>query len=374
MLARALTCALALAVIGVASGCRAGDRYSRPPSPVRVQVVASTGPASPVRYGGRVAAATEVNLAFRVGGYVSAIAATTQPDGTRRLLQAGDPVRRSAVLASLRRSDYATRFDELRGMREGLTASVTKAKLDLDRAQNLLEERVIPQADFDAAKARYDSFVGEKAAAEARVGQAGIALADTELRSPLDGVVVRRTLEVGDLVAPGTSAFVVADTSKVKIVFGVPDSVQKQLRIDDPVTIRTEAVPGRKVRGSVTKIAESADDRSRVFDIEATIDNGEQALKIGFIATAELDSAAALVRRAAVPLSAVVDVPEKHDAYGVFVVTSRGGGTYASLRPVVLGDLVRNDVTVVAGVTQGELVIVVGASHVHDGERVAVIP
>jgi len=363
-----------ICVATVLAGCQSGQPYSRPVPPVRVQVVAATGPAGPVRYSGRIVAATEVNLSFRVGGYVSAVTTTLRPDGTRRLLQSGDPVQRSAVLATIRRSDYATRLDELRGTREGLTASVTKAKLDLDRARDLLDQRVIPQAEYDAAKARYDSAVGERTAAEARVGQAGIALADTELRSPLDGVVVHRSLEVGDLVSPGTPAFVVADTAKVKVVFGVPDSVQTQLRIDDAVTIRTEAVPGRKFRGAVTKIAERADDRSRAFDIEATIDNRDQALKIGFIATAEVDSAATVAPNAAVPLSAVVELPGQRDAHAVFVIAARDGRSVASLRPVVLGDLVRNDVTIAGGVAVGEIVIVVGANHVRDGEPVAVIP
>src|SRR5262249_59631424 len=126
------------------AGCRGAETSTRPVSPVRVQVVASAGPAGPVRYGGRIAAATEVNLAFRVGGYVSSITTTVQADGSRRLLQAGDSVRRSAGVAAIRRSAYAARFDGLRGMREGLTASVTKAKLDLDRAPTRPPERVVP--------------------------------------------------------------------------------------------------------------------------------------------------------------------------------------------------------------------------------------
>src|SRR5262249_1688148 len=317
-------------------GSGGGEPSPAPPPPVRAQVVAAAGPAGAVRYSGRITAATEVNLAFRVGGYVTAVTTTLQPDGTRRLLQAGDTVRRSAVLASIRRSDYATRLDELRGMREGLSASVAKAKLDLDRADNLLKQRVIAQAEYDAIKARYDSVVGERTAAEARVGQAGIALADTELRSPLDGVGIQRSVEGGDLVAPGTSAFVVADTSKVKGVFRVPDSVQEPLRTDIPVTIRAEAVAGRRFRGAITKIAEKADERSRVFDIEATLDNRDQALKVGVIATAELDDAAAVAPAAAVPLSAIVQLPQKRDDLAVFVVTSQNGRTVATLRPVVL--------------------------------------
>jgi multidrug efflux system membrane fusion protein len=258
-------------------------------------------------------------------------------------------------------------------MRTGLHASVIKAKLDLDRAQTLLAQHVMPQSEYDAVKARYDGLVGEEIAAEARVGQADIALADTELRSPLDGVVVQRSIEVGDLAAPGTPAFTVADTRNVKVIFGVPDSVRKAMRLDEAVAIRTEAVEGRTFRGAVSKIAEKADERSRAFDVEATVDNADVALKIGFIATVELENAGALGPVPAVPLSAVVPSPRK-DEYAVFVVTSRDGRSVASMRPVVLGDLIRNDVTVISGVVQGDSVIIVGAEQVHDGEQVAVVP
>jgi multidrug efflux pump subunit AcrA (membrane-fusion protein) len=131
---------------------------------------------------------------------------------------------------------------------------------------------------------------------------------------------------------------------------------------------------GRTFHGTVSKIAEKADDRSRVFDIEATVDNPDQALKIGFIATAELDELPSTQSRVAVPLSAIVQVPQKRDSFAVFVVTDPNARSVASLRPVVLGDLVRNDVTVTEGIVPGESIIVLGANHVRDGEQVSVIP
>src|SRR5262249_45217890 len=110
------------------------------------------------------------------------------------------------------------------------------------------------------------------------------------------------------------------------------------------------------------------------FDVEATVANADLALKIGFIATAELEDGRAAPPRPALPLSAIVQIPEKRDAYAIFVVTSSDGRSTAAMRPVVLGDLVRNDVTVTEGVTQGERVIVVGAEQVRDGDQVAIVP
>jgi len=355
------------------TACHRTESYERPLLPVRVQTVAPAGAKGAVRYSGRFEAQTQVTLAFKVGGYVSAIALEPQGGGGRRLIQAGDVVRSGEVLATIRKSDYSTKLDELRGARDDARAAAASAKLDLDRATRLLQQNAIPQAQFDSIRARHDSLAAEARAAEARVGQASISLSDTELRSPLTGIVLHRAIEVGDLISPGATGFIVADTNAMKVVFGVPDSVQIAIRTGMPVTIKTEALPRREFHGLISKIAARADEKSRAFDIEATVDNKDQALKVGMIATAELD-ATITQTRAVVPLSAVIKVPEKKDTFAVFVVSEKSGANVARLRPVVLGEMVRNDVTITQGLAEGEAVVVRGATIVRDGDRVAVVP
>ena len=354
-------------------GCNRPTPYAKPILPVRVQKVGPGEPKGTVRYSGRVEAQTQVTLAFKVGGYLRTITQVPREGGGRRLAQAGDRVRDGQVLATIRQADYSSKLEELRGARDHAKAAATNAKLEFDRATQLLQERVISQSDFDGTKARYDSQVGEARAAEARVDQASISLSDTELRSPLNGIVIQRAIEVGDLVGPGTTGFIVADTRRMKILFGVPDSVQKATRTGLPVRIHTEALPGREFRGVITKIAAKADEKSKDFEVEATVDNDGQSLKVGMIATAEFMSASTQAD-AVVPLSAVVQIPGQADAFAVFIVAAAGDATFARLRPVVLGELVRNDVAITRGVAEGELVIVRGATIVRDGDRVAVIP
>jgi RND family efflux transporter MFP subunit len=365
-------CVLFLALAPL-TACHRAPADERPLLPVRVQSVAPAEGRGAVRYSGRFEAQTQVTLAFKVGGYVSTIALVPQEGGVRRLIQAGDVVRSGEALATIRKADYSTKLEELRGARDNARAAALNAKLDLDRATQLLQQNAISHAQYDSIKARHDSLVGEGRAAEARVGQASISLSDTELRSPLSGIVLHRVIEVGDLVSPGMTGFIVADTNTMKVVFGVPDSVQIAIGNGLPVTIHTEALPRRVFRGLITKIAAKADEKSRAFDIEATVDNKDQALKVGMIATAELEGTATQAR-AVVPLSAVIKVPDKKDTFAVFVVTENGGANVARLRPIVLGELVRNDVTITQGLAEGEAVVVRGATIVRDGDRVAVVP
>ena len=113
--------------------------------------------------------------------------------------------------------------------------------------------------------------------------------ADTALVSPLDGVVLKQLIEVGRWSGPGSGGFVLADTSSIKAVFGAPDTMLHRLKLGMPQTVTTEALPNRQFAGRITNIAPTADPQSRVFDIELTIPNPDDALKVGMVASMQLN-------------------------------------------------------------------------------------
>jgi RND family efflux transporter MFP subunit len=285
---------------------------------VRIETVAAAPSLSKGRYTGTVQARQQVDLAFRAGGYVEKIAMVPgvlpgpaagsveggeagahtkgkKPAVTKRQdrpIQAGDRVARDAVLASIRHSDFKQKLAEANGVSAENAAGLRRAKADLDRARTLLAEGTIPQAEFDAVKARHDSLAGASSAAAARVGQAGLALGDASLKAPFDGIVLERRVEIGALVAPGVPAIVLADTAMVKAVIGVPDGVQRELALGQEVLVSSDAVPDKTFNALITKIAAQADSRTRVFEVEATLDNSEGLLKVGMVATVTIGKGA----------------------------------------------------------------------------------
>ena len=356
-------------------GCHHATEYKKPLQAVRVESVASVASQSLTPYSGTALAQTQVDLSFKVGGYVQSIATVKDLQGRTRSLQAGDRVEKGMVLATVRESDYRAKLAELSGMRSDTSSAYARAKADYERAQTLVAQGSISQAEFDGVKARYGSAAGAAAAANARVSEASIALADARPKAPFDGIVLARGIEVGALVGPGTLAFTIADTTTMRVVFGVPDSVQRALAIDQTVTITTDALPGRTFGGTLSKIAAQADPKTRVFDVEATLDNADKALKVGMVMQVQIDLRNASAPPAAlIPLSAVVRPPKAPTGFAAFVVTSEGGGDTAHLRTVALGDLVTNRVAVTTGLSVGDQVIVQGATLVTDGQRVMVVP
>jgi RND family efflux transporter MFP subunit len=400
------------------------------PVPVKVAVVELNSASAGARYSATIIPRTEVALAFKVGGYVDALEQVRGVDGRTRDLQEGDRISTGAVLARVRQSDYQVKVREAESQahearsaiattkaqyQEALNgigssqaqlaeaeAAYEKAKLDYERAQNLFASQSMTKANYDAAKAQLDVCAAKVAAARAQVRmiqakadaaksqidvikarsnsaqavvqETAIPLQDTALKSPLNGVVLKKSVERGTLVSPGTTGFTVADTSSVKAVFGVPDTAVPEMKLGSTLSIETETMPGTQFRGRITAVFPAADSQSRAFNVEVTIPNPGYQLRPNMIVSLRVGTAQTGSAQPVVPLNAVMKAKDNPDGYAVFVVTEQGGRQIAQLREVKLGESYGNTMAVVDGLKQGERVITTGGTMVTDGAQVKVIP
>ncbi len=349
-------------IAAAALGAVACGGDSAPPvQPLPVTVVQVGGkPDDPgaTRYSGSIKADESVDVAFRVSGIVDAITQVRGADGRIRAVQDGDPVRKGQVLARLRQTEYSDQLTDA-------DAALRQAQADYERASQLYENRSISKAEYDAAYARYT-------ATQARRSQAAISLGDATLRAPLEGVILRRSVEVGSLAGPTAPAFSIADTRVVKVVFGVPDVVVAGLKLGETLPIQAEAIPGTLLKGRITQISSSADPTSRVFEVEATLPNPEGRLRVGMLATLRLPGGAS-DPSLLVPLDAVVRPADDSTGYAVYVV-EEGSPPRVRLRRVRLGEVSGNRIAVRDGLRSGERVVVRGATIVTDGQTVRIIP
>jgi multidrug efflux system membrane fusion protein len=211
-----------------------------------------------------------------------------------------------------------------------------------------------------------------------RVAEAEQAVTDTNLRCPLDGIVVKRSIEVGALAAAGTVAVSVAEVRNVKANFGVPDTVLPRVALGSTLDITTEAFRDTKFHGRITRVDPTADPKSRVFEVEVTIPNEDGRLKTGMIAALSLaDTAVATAPEPLVPLSAIVRSPVHTGGFAVYLVENDGkepGVGTARARDVELGDYLGNVIPVTKGLNGGERIVTMGAGLLSNGEAVRVIP
>lgn len=382
-------------------GCREEVKYAKELTTVRLQPVELSSQIQGQTYSGNIEPLERADVLFKVGGYVEEIL-KVQSGGTTRLVQEGDPVTEGTVLAKLRQSDYAVKVDEAgsqvaeaqaaiaQGEQavKGATALRDKAKFDWDRANNLYQKQSLTKADYDAARAQLDGYQAQLDAdtaqvnlaraklsgAEALTREAELAVQDSSIKAPINGTVLKRLVEVGALVAPGTPAFVLGVVSQVKAVFGVSDSVLPKISMGMALPVSTEGLPGSIFTGRVTRIAPTADARTRVFDIELTLPNRDGHLKAGMIASIKLAEGRRTEPVPVIPLAAVVQPPPGQSGYMVYVAEPQGSNAVARARMVKLGDALGDRISVLDGLREGQRVVVTGASLIHDGETVEVAP
>lgn len=366
-------------------------------TPVKVQRIDTQTVSEQTEYTANIAPETQVNAAFRVGGYVDHLMQVAGRD-----IQEGDGVAKGAVLATLRAADFATKVNQAKAQQAQAQASLVmaksqmaEAKAGLDdaqanftRAKNLFATQSLTRTEHDAAQARalgaqakFEAAQGQVQAVEAQiqgaaqvVRDAELAQEDSSLKAPIAGVVLKKTIEAGALAAPGAPAFVIANTATVKAVFGIPDNVVSTLRSGQVLAVETEAVPGATFRGRISNISPSADLKSRVFDVDVAIPNPAGRLKAGMIATVRIQGSGGEQQFLVVPLNAVVRSKKNPDQYAVYTVDGEGEKATARLREVQIGKTLNNGVAVLGGISEGARVITAGSAMVSDGEQVQVVP
>jgi len=366
------TAALLFAMIAATSGCQQPTQVAaKSPTPVHLVDVALHSPSEDLRYSASVLPFAEATLSFKSAGYVTEIKQVVGADGRRRDVGPGDYVSRGTVLAQIRHQDLKNQLDQATATLSLAQAQHVEATKDYERAKTLYASESLTKPDFDRAQAKFDSTLAAVDQAKANVHQAQLVLQDADLTAPFSGYILARNIELGNLAAPGTPAFTIADTSAVKIGFGVPDYAVRRLRLGQQFSIRLQDDP-KEYNGQVTSIAASADEKNRVFAIEVTLANPKASLKPGMIASVSLTG----VHKApvpSVPLSAVVADPASPGHYAVFVAQEQGGKWVAHLREVTLGETHESDVAV-NGLNPGEKVVVVGAAGLKDGDLIQVLP
>jgi multidrug efflux system membrane fusion protein len=360
------------AMVGGTTGCQqAMPVQAKAATPVHVAEVTLYSSNEGLRYSASILPFAQAGLSFKTTGYVTSIKQAVGADGRRRNVGAGDYVSRGAVLAQIRHQDLKDVLDEANAAVKKSEAQHLQATQDYERAQALYATHSLTKPDFDQAQAQFDSTLAVVNQAKASLRQAQLSLDDADLTAPFSGYVLARNIDLGDLTSPGSVAFTIADTSAVKVSFGVPEYAVRNLRLGQEFSIHLQDDP-KEYKGKVTSIAASADEKNRVFPVEVTVPNPKSILKPGMIASLNL-TGVPKPPVPSVPLSAIVPNPSTPNQYAVFVATEQNGRWLAALRAVSLGETHDGGVGI-DGVQPGEKVVVVGTADLKDGAPIQILP
>lgn len=184
-------------------------------------------------------------------------------------------------------------------------AQVVKSRADLDlkrltfeRNRELRGKDLIAQNDLDTAKSNYDQAVAQLALDQARVKQSEAALQEsrislnyTDIVSPVDGVVVSRSVDVGQTVAASfqtpTLFLIAQDLTRMQVDAAVSESDIGSVREGQSAMFTVDAFPGREFHGQVVQVRNAPVTVQNVvtYDVVVNVDNHDLALKPGMTAT-----------------------------------------------------------------------------------------
>jgi RND family efflux transporter MFP subunit len=257
-----------------------------------------------------------------------------------------------------------------------LEVGENRANREFERAVKLKEEGLITQQALDdarterlAAAARIEAAKAQIRLAEEEVKQVQTRLAKTLLRSPMDGMVSLRNVNVGDFVGEmgAKSMFRIVDNRILDLTVTVPSGEMAALRSGQLITFFTDALPGKTFSGKVMFINPIVNEADRSIKVVAEVDNKNEQLKSGLFVTGRIKTGE---RKGVlkIPRAALLtwDVPGKKGE--VFIIQ----GDVAKRRMVRTGVLTGDLVEVTEGVEPGNLVITRGGFNVKDGDNVNV--
>jgi RND family efflux transporter MFP subunit len=278
---------------------------------------------------------------------------------TQFLVDAGDPVKRGQLLARIDTRETDAQVNAGRANVAQAEASLSQAQVSYDRTQSLIKQGFVSQAALDKAAA--DLKAAQAAVEVARAGstQAVTARSYAELRSPIDGVVSQRLMELGELASAGKPVLMLHDPAQLRAVGAVPQFALPKVAASKTAQIELPTL-GKTVTAARVTVLPAAD--ARLLSTLVRADLGA-AVPAGVVpgTAAKVLLPTGVERKLVVPAAAVLRRGELTAAY---VVGSDGRPT---LRQIRVGERV----VAPEGTAEGLVEVLAGLA---DGERVALDP
>ena len=288
----------------------------------------------------------------------------------------GDRVRRGQVLAKVEDREIVEQVRQAEASQEVSKATIRQreadlkvAELNFERSKNLYQRQLLAKQSLDDAESRYMAAVAQfdlsKAQLtqnDARLQELRINLQNTQVVSPVDGFVGKRSVDPGAMVNTNTAIASVVDISKLRLVANVVEKDLRMVSAGDMAVVEVDAYPGEKFNGKIARVSPVLDPATRTAAMEVEIPNSDYRLKPGMYARIALtveEHDQALV----LPKTAIVDYQSTR---GVWVPNDSDRAMFV---PLKLGIENSEQIEVVGGLEEGAKFVNVGATAVRNNDQ-----
>jgi len=254
-----------------------------------------------------------------------------------------------------------TRLNEVSESQPGIVA-----QQEVDDAQG---KDVAASSQVDAGQAAFEASQSQLSVTKAKLVHDQSLFDYSRITAPFSGIVTERYANLGTLVQAGTGSSTQAipivrlsQDDLFRLVIPVPESYVRYIRVGDHVDVRVPSL-NRTFPGKVARFSVDVKEETRTMHTEVDVSNNDRVLMPGLYADADLT----LEHKEDIPSVPLQAVNHEGDKTTVFVVNAN---SEIEDRPVSLGIQTASDAEVVAGLSEGELVVVSDRSALKPGEKV----
>ncbi len=240
-------------------------------------------------------------------------------------------------------------------------SSLRQTKLQLDNQQIEFNRTKSLYDVGGASKAEYDNAQMQLDVLETQYKQL---VENTQLLSPISGVVTARNYDNGDMYN-GTPILTIEKTNPVKLIINVSEEHYKDVHLGQSVDVTLDAYEGEEFTGKVTIVNPSIDPATHTFPVEITIDNSSQKVRPGMFARVIIDFG--IVNRVLVPDESLVKQIGAGDRY---VYVYHNDSQIVSYNKVELGRHIGTNYEIISGVEPSDYVVIAGQSRLANGVKV----
>jgi membrane fusion protein, multidrug efflux system len=360
--------AIAALVLLTIAGCTAKEPAppARSEAPVTTATVERSEVVDAVQSAGTVEPRHEALLSARIMGRIQAVKVSE-----------GDRVKKGGTLIVIDAAEIRAKKAEAGHARDEGVAALAEAEaakdnadINYSRMKALFDEKAVSKKELDdmttqhaMAGAKVAQVKAKIAQADAAIKQADVMLGYSVIASPLNGVVVMKSAQVGETAAPGMPLMKVVDDGSLRLVTDVKESGIPGLKLGDKVPVTLDAHPDAETMGTLSEIVPAADPSTRSFSIKIDLPKTKGVMP-GMFGRARLP----VGRRSAVllPDGALV---EREGVSGVYVVGPDGTVRFQAVR---LGERFDKGQEVLSGLSGGETVAVGDISGLSEGMKAVV--
>jgi membrane fusion protein, multidrug efflux system len=352
----AIVCVLILIVVSFAQRNteKQKDKIEALPLSVKVQTLQQEKFKKNLDVSGTIEGENEAVIISETNGKVTGLKANI-----------GDWVTKGQVVVQVENELQKAAFLQAKAQVLAAQTNFEKAQADLKRVENLLEQKIATQSDFENARLGAQAAEAQLKGAEAGLMQVKKQYDDTSIKTPLSGKLADRYVEEAALITPGAMVAVVVNNKNMKLKSSVAENEVTLLTKNAATMLVVDAVPNKKFIGKVTSIAQKANNEHN-YPIEIVVANDkEESLKSGMFGRATIE-VASLDNAIVIPANAIsTDAQKNH-----YVFVDKNG--IAIRQNIELG--LDNDgfVQVIKGLTIGDRLIIMGQQNLTNGTKIAV--